>query len=895
MSEKLDKKRLTRRQFLETSGTLSAVALAGSAFPGQFGNEEAAAAFGDEQQEAGTVTKPGICHSCLYGKCTLRYTVKDNTIVKVEGDPDGPWNRGRACVRGLSVANFIHNPYRITRPLKRTNPEKGLNVDPGWVEISYEEAVDILTEKLKAVKESDPRKLMWMNGFPSFLNFLTGAGSIFAIVFGTPNMIDTTGSLCSVHLSTSLVNGGFVQYPDFEHTKYVIAVGATLGASHAPADGTDFVMDAVENGLKAVIVDPHCSPDVRIGEWVPIRPGSELPYMLALAHTILHEIGKVDEWFLKNRTTGVYLIATDGSDYERDPETHKPLIWDPVDEKAKTFDDASIKDYALEGTYTVNGSQVKTGFEWVKQGTAEYTPEWAEPLTTIPAATIRQHANDLVTNAQIGSTIDINGFTFPLRPACVYIGRGLTSHRDGHLAYWVAMVINQLIGAVAVPGGDIVVADPKALTPSEDGTVIPESFHSHFNEWTFPPKTLSAMEYIPYSFSTGYRVVDTILEPEKYGVDVQPEVFINYAGNIFTKGGDPERISEALRKIPFIASIALHMDEHTMFADLVIPDTHYLEQPSNYNFDIYRPGRNQLKVLMVNDTIVEPPDGVRVVDEVFMDIAERLGMLYGPGNINFVVNNRYGIKPELELPLDKRVTVKQMLDAFLRSNFGPEATFDKVAARGFVKAEIPPEQAYNYFYFPDNQTRHPLYNVYFERAGKQLLDGMHEAGIEPPGLSEEDIKFYYRGFPAWKETPNQAAPAEFDLYGVLWKAPQFLFDINGTNANPWLIEVAKTNPQYGKIVINIATAAEKGLKDGDLVYVESQTGKIGPYPVFLTEMIHPECAGVMCGLGGKDMPGMDPVRKSGIPYNRLIPTDWQHVDVITGGLEISPRLKLTRA
>lgn len=85
-----------------------------------------------------------------------------------------------------------------------------------------------------------------------------------------------------------------------------------------------------------------------------------------------------------------------------------------------------------------------------------------------------------------------------------------------------------------------------------------------------------------------------------------------------------------------------------------------------------------------------------------------------------------------------------------------------------------------------------------------------------------------------------------------------------------------------------------GIKDGDQVYLESMYGgKIGPYPVRTTQMLHPEAVGVASGLG-RSVAGMNPIVKSGIPYNRLLSTKWEYLEMWTGSIDLSPRIKLTK-
>jgi anaerobic selenocysteine-containing dehydrogenase len=158
-------------------------------------------------------------------------------------------------------------------------------------------------------------------------------------------------------MSNAFVHGGFVQWPDFTYGKYLIAIGGTFGPNHAGSDGgVDYVVDAVQRGMKIVVVDPRQSPDSQLGEWVPIRPGTELPYLLAIANVILHEIGTIDQWFVKNRTTGPYLIGPDGY-FKRDKATNKPQVRSAAGSTVKTFDDPTIKDLALEGKFKLMASR----------------------------------------------------------------------------------------------------------------------------------------------------------------------------------------------------------------------------------------------------------------------------------------------------------------------------------------------------------------------------------------------------------------------------------------------------------------------------------------------------------------------------------------------------------
>jgi len=177
---------------------------------------------------------------------------------------------------------------------------------------------------------------------------------------------------------------------DLEHCKYLIAPGRTVGPNVAATHSTKRFLDAVERGMKVVTLDPRLSSEGTKGyRWLPIRPGTELAFALAMIHTILYELKKFDESFVKNRTNGPYLIGPDGH-YFRDKVTNKPQVWDAGENRAKTFDDAGVTDYALWGEFTIDGVKTHPALQLIKDRMKEYTPEWAAEITSIPAETIRE-------------------------------------------------------------------------------------------------------------------------------------------------------------------------------------------------------------------------------------------------------------------------------------------------------------------------------------------------------------------------------------------------------------------------------------------------------------------------------------------------------------------------
>ena len=99
------------------------------------------------------------CQMC-FNACPIEVHVRDGVAVKIQGDPDDKLTNGRLCARGLSGLTRLYDPYRVKRPLVRTNPEKGLGIDPKWKEVTWDEALDIVAEKLRAIRGENPNKLI---------------------------------------------------------------------------------------------------------------------------------------------------------------------------------------------------------------------------------------------------------------------------------------------------------------------------------------------------------------------------------------------------------------------------------------------------------------------------------------------------------------------------------------------------------------------------------------------------------------------------------------------------------------------------------------------------------------------------------------------------------------
>lgn len=92
------------------------------------------------------------CFEC-HSKCGILAHVKDGRLIKIEGNPDEPRSKGMICSKGFAATQMLYSPDRLNYPLRRTNPKKGQGEDPGWERISWDEAIDIIVDKILKIKE----------------------------------------------------------------------------------------------------------------------------------------------------------------------------------------------------------------------------------------------------------------------------------------------------------------------------------------------------------------------------------------------------------------------------------------------------------------------------------------------------------------------------------------------------------------------------------------------------------------------------------------------------------------------------------------------------------------------------------------------------------------------
>ena len=817
---------------------------------------------------------PRTCGMCLHG-CGIRVLVSDGVALKVEGDPTNPDNLGKLCPKGNASLSRLYDPRRILKPLKRANPEKGPGVDPGWVEIEWEEALEITARELGKVRREDPRKLLCAIG--DFQRILLWG---WPAVFGSPNFFTSLGNYCggSYHPVNGSVDGSFAAINDYEYCNYWIQIGSGDGfSSHLHVSGsTKRMADARMRGMKVVVLDPRCSVAAsKAEEWIPILPGTDRAFVLGMAHVLVHELNHFDRQFLRDQTNAPYLVKEDGY-YLRDAEG-KAQVWDLRANAPRAWDAVPREAMALEGTFTVHGVRVRTGFQVWKDILTDHTPERMAEITTVPVETIRRIAREFVDAAQIGATIELNGKTYPFRPAALNYYRGSQSHGNGLFDNLTYKLFNMLVGNIDVPGGHLgVPLDHRGffISPGGDGMLRPEPHQLHpVPPFKYPPDSTHLMEWFPIGFDAGQLNAETLLQPERFGLNYAPEAMLLYHSNPLWNMPQTDKIEEIMRRLKFVVAIDIQLTESTQWADVFLPASTYLESTL---LNCLEPP--VVTGHSVRQPVVKPLGDTKDAYEILTELAERLGFL---DDWNDLLNVVCGFTAKTQHLLDpaKRYTVEEFWDRVAKSIYGEERGLDWFKQNGHAVRYRTPEETY----LPYGNLRIPFYFEFILRTGAELSEKMAAAGLTDWPVDN------YRPLPFWKSSQvMEDGKRGYNFYAITFK--EVLHTFADTVSMPWLTEVSEKDPVHQGILINRATARCLGIQNRQRIRLTSPAGSIEGHAQ-VVEGIHPQVVGVSNAIS-REVVDNPKINSKGSHFNRLLTGSMKYTDSATGGLESTARVRL---
>lgn len=856
------------------------------------------------------------CAGC-YANCGIKVLVKDGVMVKIEGIQESDMGaRGGVCGKGAAMLMSYYDPNRCNYPVKRTNPRKGLYEDPKWERISWDEALDTITERLKEIKKRDPNRLL-VSGTPSpgscFSLGISWLGFWFA--FGCFNVAPGgVGTHCgnSAHFGAGLYYASWDLVPDFRFCNYALLFGSNQGTAsgHSTAALIYEKAKARARGFREIVFDPMCHfAGGKATEWYPISPGTDSAVILTICNLIVNEIGIFDVDFIRNKTNGPYLVGRDRK-YIRDKETGKPLLWDRKDNKVKTYDNPGLIEPALEGDYEVYGIKCHPSFQLLKEHLKKYEPTWASEVSGVPDSVIRRIAREWVEESRIGSTIEIEGVKLPFRPVAAGMYRGAQGHTNGFHQFMSVCLLNTLAGNLDVPGGSLGWPARSFGFPETDrpryepyagyeGMLTPGMWFAH-DPW--PPKmpklpeNVTLRELFTHQTSCPYPYADDFDEIwTKVGRPREVEAMAIYGVNLARSTHNPKSLERFLAKVPFIFSLnTIHNETTEGFADIVLPDGHAFESLDivssiGYMFN-YPTGMNDWG-FHLRMPVVKPKYERRELNDILFDLADRLGHrseynsfldTYISGRlpkmdaIRIKKEENYFIRPE------EKITNEEFVDRAVKCLFGKEHGLEYFRKRGFIRWKKKVEEAY---WRPFINARVPVYFEFLEHEREIVAEVGEKIGLQMDWERFTPLLSY---FPPLTQT-KVAAESEFDMIAISYR--DVLHTGTWTVQNPWIDEMSRNNPYSYNIAMNLETAKKKGIKEGDMVCLETPEGFKTKGVVKLMKGIHPNVVAMSGHTGGwaKGQPG---ARGKGPYFNNLLFIDQKAICPVSGSIETSSRVKV---
>ena len=841
------------------------------------------------------------CYQCVAGPDLLKVRIQDGVATEIIPNFDAANVHpagGKACVKAFGLIQKLYNPNRISRPMMRTNPLKGRDQDPGFVPISWDEALDLVAGKLK---EARTRGLVDESGYPRVAASFGGGGTPTAYMGTLPAFLAAWGPVdmsfgsgqgvkCyhSEHLYGELWHRAFTVSPDTPLCEYLVSFGANVEASGGVC-GVKRHADARKRGMKRVQIEPHLSvTGACSSEWVPIKPKTDSAFLYAMLHVMLHEQKRerLDLPFLKAHTSSPYLVGPNGY-FMRDPDTQKPLVFDTISQKAVPFDSAGIEP-ALEGSFTVDGAEIgadheetahravaaSPSFALLIDHVKSYSPEWAGPICDVVPNVIRRVATEFLDHARVGETIEIEGETLPLRPVAISLGKTVNNGWGGYECCWARTLIACLVGALEVPGGTLGTtvrlnrpADNRwsSVTPGPDGFMDYPMNPTGKDNWVSRPTARSAHRTLvplvansAWSQALGPTHLAWMMQQEtfdKLPPASPPDVWIVYRTNPAISFWDTDSVGAAMARFPFTVCFAYTHDETNHVADVLLPDctdleglqllriggTKYVEQFWDY------------QGFALRDPVASARGEAKDFTWIATELARRTGILeaYNTSINRGAAGIRLAGKGyDFSLDVAKAHDVETVWNAVCCAASAELTDGAESQGLSYYRENgfrVKPFSRLQWYLYPklisSNLRFEQPYQERLFRVGRELERRLHEQGIHwwDQQLAE------YEPLPHWRDLTGlwegalarhfKVRIADYPFWLITARSMQYSW---GGNVGIQLIkEVADNVAGHGSVVMNRAAARSLGISDGDLVEVSSPLNHTKGHAM-LSEGIRPD-------------------------------------------------------
>ncbi|MGV8075349.1 MAG: molybdopterin-dependent oxidoreductase [Syntrophobacteraceae bacterium] len=604
-------KEISRRTFLKSASSIGVVA-ASAATPLTQAHAEPlrvpSAEYGREKKV------PVLCQMCAQF-CPANACVKDGKVIRLEAGPVHEYSG--TCGRSRAAPGALYSADRITTPLIRTG-ERG---EGKFRQASWDEALDLIAQKLKKLRDDgEPEKVVLFSRFSSAMVW----DMKFFDLYGTPNNVsygDTCYEVVSRSSQTILGFGGPGSHSsDYENADYGLIVGKNLGGSIIPHGWGAQFGKGLRHGLPLTLVDPRHPNEMAqsYAEWLCIRPGTDLSFLLGVLHFVV----------LKGYVDGEFLPKTN-LDALIDQETLLPV---KLDREAKpndylVFDTASRSFVmsrtatapAYEGRYEYNGAVVQPAMELMKKTLLDLNPQKLAEICTIPATKMEGVADKLHAAAP---------------KAFVEIGYRWTRHTTDLRAQICVHTLNMLLGLYGREGGvlqnrsvkfgGLPVEFPK---PDMSKSILKWKLDNEPERWLASPVEGRS------------GIIQAVLDGKPY----KPKMFFIWGQDLIGGTAGGKDVTDAFKSVESIVAVSPFWSDSVMYADVIVPGCTFLEQDQPF-FTYYK---CLIPVIGVNRKAVDPVMGSKDGYWILCQIAKRV---LSPDEYKryFLQLEREGIRPTWE-------------------------------------------------------------------------------------------------------------------------------------------------------------------------------------------------------------------------------------------------------
>lgn len=871
MSMDLLKTPITRRRFLQATGTAGALGVVGAGTLPNFATLTEAQATTGKSSGQTFITK-SFCHQCP-ARCGIDVYTTDGRVHAVYGTLDNPLSNGKLCPKGHYGQYLLYDADRFKGPMKRTNPKKGRNEDPKFVPISWDEALDTLAKRLNNLRdkgESHRFGLLFGRGWGA-----TDADLFkdWSALYGSPNIGINHSSMCSdASKKAKLCVDGNYSYNsyDYANTNYILNFGAGFLDAFRPYNFNMQVwghMRTKSPRTKVTVVDVHTNTTGAAADRsLLIKPGTDGAMALAIAHVILTE-GLWDKSFVGNFADGVNrfksgdavaAVFTDEDIRNRAQAKEKaaaekvaadkvaaekaeaekaktqealakllkeqllakgnPAAEKAVAEKILKFEKAEAKKALSEKIDREQRETLdkdKKPEPEIKAGQAIFNEKWVHGLPEWWNAVLKDCTPqwaETVTTIRAKDIIAVAREFATTRPAIALFERGATAHTNGTYNGMAIHSLNALVGSMFAEGGLFY----QMKTPWGK---LPDKAEDFMDDYAkSPDRKKPRIDKVktadwPMASNMMQEIAKNHNEAKPYKMDT---VMFYLTGPIFS-GPDCFAWEKMLGET-FVVDTSPYPDETAVFADLVLPDHTYLERlqvASTYPFQGY-------PIAMIRTPAVKPLYDTKVFGDMLIDLGKRIK---GPmGEYYKKVGNTENIIKAIakgfeEKPGDNGVN-------------GYESFREKGV---WFKKPYHWRQIRGEFYEWDKGTKSYSKRMTAEGVKEKLLMTPSGKFEFKAGYLEDEHYVHYivekLGIPAEKVGFPQYIPASHagggDLHMV---SPKLALQAEGRSANlPHA--TASMQPSVGGkktvyLEIHPETAKKRGIKDGDRVRVKSTVGAI---------------------------------------------------------------------